>query len=179
MKSASPSTTEDVREEALIAAMDQWGVAIIQYLESLTRNHADAENLSQDLWVQVYEKFPLEKMAHWGLLRHKAYQLFVDQWRRKKNRPEELIPDEPFEMNCKNYVHQPYSDEEEQRFEIQFWEMFPEIELTDVQKATFYFSARYGMTVAEISEETGIAKSTVGDWIRLAKKRLAEKLEME
>lgn len=163
----------DRRLAAVEEAIDKYHTHLQHYLYSLTRQWQDAENLLQDLWSYVLLRFDEDKIDHFPLLRRKAYQLFVDHYRRMVRRKETLSDTIP-EMQGKAISRDAYTDEEELALKEKFWSDYPDIDLTNQQKEVLWLYARYGFTYKEIQEKTGVPDSTVGDWIAIARKHIAE-----
>ncbi len=165
----------DRRLAAVDEAIDKYHTYIQNYLYGLTRQWQDAENLAQELWSYVLLRFDEDKIGHFPLLRRKAYQLFVDHYRRIVRRKETLSDTIP-ETQGKAVSPDAYTDEEELALKEKFWGDYPDIDLTDQQKEVLWLYARYGFTYKEIQEKTGVPDSTVGDWIGIARKRIAESI---
>lgn len=145
------------------------------YLYNLTNQWQDAENLAQELWKYVLLRFEEGQIGQLSLLRRKAYQLFVDHYRKKVRRGETLA-EAPAEQVNKPISQDAYTDEEELALKNKFWSEYPSVDLTEEQKEVLWLHARYGFTYSEIEEKTGIASSTVGDWIAKGRKALREAL---
>ena len=184
--SASPAdTTEQAAEAAferrlaaVTRAVDDHHGYLLDYLHRLTRQWQDAENLLQDLWRHVLLHFDEDKISHLPLLRRKAYQLFVDHYRKIVRRGE-VLADELPEAPAPHVEFSAATDDEEAALQQRFWADYPGIELSDRQKDTLWLHARYGLTFKEIEEQLGVPSSTVGDWITLGRKRLAEAINNE
>src|SRR6218665_931539 len=78
------------RMEAVSQTVNAHHAYIRDYLFRLTHQWQDAENLIQELWSYVLLHFDEDKIGSLPLLRRKAYQLFVDHYRRLKRRSEVL-----------------------------------------------------------------------------------------
>lgn len=166
------------RLAAVTQAVDSYHTYLLDYLHRLTRQWQDAENLLQDLWRTVLMNFDEDKIGVLPLLRRKAHQLFIDHYRKLKRRGE-VLADEIPETPVQGYGFSAITDEGEEALKARFWSEYPGIELTAQQKETLWLHARYGFTYKEIEERTGIAASTVGDWIVLGRKKLSEILNAE
>lgn len=172
---APQTTAEEAFERRLAAvtrAVDDYHGYLLDYLHQLTRQRQDAENLVQDLWRHVLLHFDEGKIGCLPLLRRKAYQLFIDHYRKLVRRGEVLtdkLPDAP--------VHHPdfngATEAEDAALRERFWSEYPGIDLTEDQKAALWLHARYGFTYKEIEDRAGFPASTVGDWIALGRQRLA------
>ena len=158
-----------------MASVDLYHTGLLSYLRSLAGHH-DAEDILQELWKFVVVHFPEDRIQSLSLLRRKAYQLFVDHYRRKKSQGalmEKIEHEPPTEKH--EYV---FGDEEEARLQKKFWQEFP-VDLTDSQKSVLWHYGRYGMTYAEIEAALGIKASTACDWVKLGRERLQSHLDNE
>lgn len=174
---ATPHTplTFDERMAAIERTIDAYHVYIETYLESLTRNHADAQELANQLWLFALHKFKDEHLESLPILRRKAYQLFVDHHRKRKRREAlisvtDAVPDRPA------LSREAAGEAEERALQERFWAEFPVEDLPATHKHALYLSARYGYTVQEISRLLGAPPSTIGDWLQSARRRLADHL---
>lgn len=185
----SPPTTHEPPDKAAEAAferrvaavslsVDDYHTYLMEYLHRLTRQWQDAENLLQDLWRHVLLNFDEAHIRSLPLLRRKAYQLFVDHYRRNVRRGE-ILSDEVPEVPVQPDSFTASTPEEEEAMKNRFWSEYPGIDLTAQQKDVLWLSARYGYTYKEIEARTGIASSTVGDWIAIARAKLTEAMNNE
>ncbi len=166
------------RMGAVAQAVEDYHTYLLNYLSRLTRQHQDAENLLQDLWRHVLLNFDEDKIHALPLLRRKAYQMFVDHYRRQVRRGEVLSDSVP-DMPASETAAASFSDAGEAALRQKFWAEYPGIELTEPQKEALWLHARYGFTFKEIEKQTGTAASTIGDWITLGRKKLAEAINQE
>lgn len=166
------------RLDRVMASVDLYQTHLQDYLYRLTRQWQDAEDILQELWRYVLLYFPEEKIDSISLLRRKAFQLFVDHYRKVKRRPE-ILTDELPELPVSG-EHQPSITEAgEAEMKERFWREFHGIELSDAQKDVLWLHARYGQTYQEIERQIGVPASTVGDWIALGRERLTEYLNTQ
>ncbi len=168
----------DQKLSLVMEAVDKHHVRLLRYLRELTDFHT-AEDLLQELWRKVLLHFTPEQVGSFTLLRRKAYQLFVDDYRRRQSAarvrdefqlegdPEGVFRGEGF-----------YSAEEESRIQREFWEEFP-VGLDEVQREVVWRHGRYGDTFEEISDSLGIPTSTACDWFRKGRKLIQELLDRE
>lgn len=175
---AGPEEAFERRLAAVSQAVDDHHAYLLDYLHRMTRQYQDAENLLQDLWKHVLLHFDEDKIGCMPLLRRKAYQLFVDHYRRQVRRGE-ILSDEPPEVPVQPTTFADASDAGEEAVKVRFWSEYPTLDLTEQQKDILWLSARYGYTYKEIEEKTGVAASTVGDWIAIGRKKLAEIINSE
>jgi DNA-directed RNA polymerase specialized sigma24 family protein len=177
-KDATAEAAFERRMAAVSQAVDNYHRYLLDYLFRLTRQWQDAENLLQDLWRHVLLNFDEDKIHALPLLRRKAYQLFIDHYRRQVRRGEVLSEDMP-EIPAQQHNAASFSDAGEAALREKFWAEYPGIELTEAQKEALWLHARYGFTFKEIEGQTGTPASTVGDWIALGRKKLAEAINKE
>lgn len=166
--------TFDERIKVIEGAIDRHHAYLERYLQSLTRNHADAEDLLSRLWVHALHKFKDDQLGNLPLLRRKAYQLFVDHYRQKARSREDLrehLPDHPVQHVGK----EAYSTEEEEVLRLRFWAEFP-VDLPNEQREALWLSARYGFTIQEIADRLSVPSSTIGDWLIRSRQALADHL---
>jgi RNA polymerase sigma factor (sigma-70 family) len=161
------------RVELVMGSVDLYHTHLLNYLRSLTDHHT-AEDVLQELWKFVLVHFADDKIGCLPLLRRKAYQLFVDEYRRNVARSKtlekakvEIGGDEA------KYV---YDESDEDRLYARFWQEFP-VELSDQQKKVLWHHARYGMTFQEIETKLGIKASTACDWVKLGREQLEKHLQ--
>ena len=183
MKITSP--TKDASEAAfarrlaaVTQAVERYHAYLVDYLYRMTRQRQDAENLAQDLWRHVLLHFDEDKIGALLLLRRKAYQLFIDHYRRQVRRGE-ILSDETPEASVPPTRFAAFTDKEETGLKKKFWSEYPGIDLTEAQKEALWLHARYGFTCKEIGQRLSAPASTVGDWIALGRKKLAEIINNE
>jgi len=75
---------------AITVSVDTYHTYLRDYLFGLCGQWQDAENLLQDLWQYVLLHFEDDQIDSVNLLRRKAYQLFIDHYRRQIRRGESL-----------------------------------------------------------------------------------------
>jgi len=161
------------RVAAVKGSIDQYHTYLRNYLYGMTRQWQDAENLLQDLWKYVLLRFEEDQIGSLPLLRRKAYQLFIDHYRRIVRRGEALSDAVPEQMT-KPMAGEAYSESEESALKEKFWSEYPGIDLNEKQKDVLWLHARYGYTYKEIEARTGVAGSTACDWIAHGRKCLSE-----
>lgn len=178
----SPATNADAdfdrRMTRVMQSADLHHTLLLDYLGRLTRQRQDAEDLAQELWRYVLLHFKEDQIGCLPLLRRKAYQLFIDLYRTRQRRRENLtdaMPDLPAPMVRENR----FSETEEAALQERFWREFPGVDLTAPQKEVLWLHARYGFTYKEIETRLGVAASTVGDWIALGRVRLGAALDAQ
>lgn len=151
-------------------SIDDYGTALLNYAQSLCRhNTVDADALFDDLFIYALERFQTEKINNFGALRFKLYQLFVDRYRAEKSNPVKAVEELPERSG--NSTREAFSQEEEKELMSSFFtEHAPDI--SDQDKHLLWQWARLGLTYEELSQETGIPVSTVGDRITRARESI-------
>lgn len=160
---------EDNREACLIQAMDRYGRFILWYLNGLCRDGGIAEDLSQKLWVYVFQKFETKDFEHAGFLKRKARQLYIDEMRRLDSRPDITFMDEMPAPQERPVTGEPLDSRQEQGLFSDFWSRFDSLSFSDDQKLIFWLHARYGFTMKEVGERVGMASSTAYDQLKQVK----------
>lgn len=173
------SASAEDRERLLEVAIDQHGSYFLWYFESLCGDAHLAEDLFQQLWIHVHQKFPLAKYDQFGLLRFKAYQLYVDDARKRGVRSFVQPTDELPERLSESITTEAATEEEEKAFKQKFWSQFEKVDLSENQREAFWMAERQGYTVKEIAEHMKKPTSTVHDWIKSVKTKCAAYLNEE
>jgi len=169
-------TEEDFNRRLRIVekAIKQHGTYILHYLHSLTKQWQDAEDLNSELWIAVLHHFEEADIMHVGLLRRKAFQTFVDFWRKKRRSLISTVERLP-EVAAPDIAAEPFTEAEEEKFKIQFFTEYP-VDLNQEQKDALYLHARYGYTHTEIAERLGRPTSTIGGWLQNARQIFTDHL---
>lgn len=168
MKS-EPSFEEKM--EMVERAIDAHGSYLLHYLQSLTKNRHDAENLHSELFVHVLHRFRPEKIGHIGMLRRKAYQLFVDHYRKRRRDPVAVLEDPP-EESCGS-CREPYTEAEQENFRRRFFTDYP-VAIPPEHEEALWLHAWCGHTFQEVATIMGKPSSTIGDWISGARQAFAD-----
>jgi len=160
-------------------AVDKYHVYLVSFVEGICKNHQSAEDIMQEVWIFVLNKFEESKITCLPLLRRKAWQKSIDHYRSQQRRKETSTDELPEVPVSPAHNSEPHSEEEEKEFERSFWSEFPGIDLSTKQKQILWLHARYGLSYKEIEAKTGIATSTIGDWIKLARSKVATYLNSQ
>ena len=169
-----PTTANDKfsrRVELVMASVDLHHTCLLNYLRTLTSHH-NAEDILQELWKFVVVHFAEDKIDCLPLLRRKAYQLFVDDYRRNVARGK--VIEQAVLESAAQPSHQ-YDEADESRLYAKFWQEFP-VSLTEEQKNVLWHYARYGLTFQEIENKLGVRASTACDWVKLGREQLEQYL---
>jgi len=165
----------DSRAALLTDAFSRYQTYLVRYVFGYTRHWQDAENIVQELWKYAAVYFPEDRLTDLSLLRRKAYQLFIDHYRASQRRPIALSDELPERVAEPRY-RESASDGEEESLKAEFFGQFSELALSDEQRNVLWLHARYGYTYQEVADMTGRAVSTIGDWVALGRKLIAEQL---
>lgn len=165
------------RPEIFDSAVKEHSGAMLHYLYSLCNDWQIAEDLSQDLWKAVHRSFKTEAVQQKPLLYNKAKQVFIDYYRKKKRRVELDYTDELPEPVLMPMRTEPESKEDDDLLYDRFWEMFYPDKYDEVSKRIFWLKERYDYSMDEITEITGIARSTAHD--KLKRLKIACRLRLE
>ena len=166
------------REQLLTEAVHEHSGAILHYLYSLCNDWQIAEDLSQNLWSAVHKHFDTDKIGQKNLLYHKAKQVFIDYYRKIKCRVDIDFTETPAEpsavMMPTRQEAESYDDELEayQRF----WLIFYPDAYDENSKRIFWLHERYGYTMDEVSNITGIPKSSAHDKLKRIKQACRNRL---
>lgn len=181
MNTETQQTTEhdavfDKRMELVMDAVDKHQMHLLHYIQNLTHNYHDAQDILQTLWKHILLHFKEEHINCLPILRRKAYQFYVDAYRFRKRRNEQLTEDyagiEPVAAH-----YEAHSDAEEADFYNQFWSEFEGINLNEFQRDCFWRHARYEQSYSQIAKDLNVGKSTVGDAVSKARTTLKNYLE--
>jgi len=177
IKSQSYKITEH-RECLVTESARQHHNSLLYFVYGLTHQWQDAENIVQDLWRYVLLKFPEHNINNRSVLFDKARKLFIDYYRSNQRKPTynaSELQEHHMAMQDKEMA----SIEEEQGLKERFYAEYPNLNLTDDQKHILWLYARYGFTYQELHQRTGYSVSTIGDWIKLGRIRLAACINQE
>lgn len=167
------------REQLFEEAFDAHAEKILWYFRERVGDYHLGEDLAQQFWVYVYQRFPEGKMNQTGLLIFKARQMLIDHWRKSANRDILDFVEHLPEGSEKTLFAEPGTPEQEKAFEQKFWSEFPDVGITPHQKHALWLKVRHGYTLNEVAEKLGTSKSTVDDWIRIARGRILAYLNSE
>lgn len=152
----------------------KYGRYLLLYLYSLTKQWQDAETLLDDLFIYALNKLPEEKLTHIGILRRRAFHMFVDFNRKKKRNPVVTVAELP-DSPCATHPEEPFSLESDTKFKESFFADHP-VDLKPIQKEALWLYARHGYTYKEIAKRLDKPSSTIGDWINHSRKLIADHL---
>jgi RNA polymerase sigma-70 factor (ECF subfamily) len=142
---------------------------------SMTRNHADADDLSQDTFIRAYEnlrRFNLGTNLRSWLCRI-AVNLCIDHLRHKKRFPEDHLDDQPEPLS--NHNLNPHNSLESN--ELMENIMAAVDSLPRDQKTVVILREMQGLALKEIAEVMKCSESTVRWRLHYARKKLRQKLQ--
>lgn len=152
--------------------MREHGVFIIEYIRRFMHDKNVAQDLAQELWADVWQAFPTDKMQSLRLLCRRANQLCVDKRRADTTRSFVEFtrdPPDPRDDSEQPAYPMPRSDEEIKAFKAHFWERFPGIRVSEEQKDVFMRKEFSGYRLQEIAAQYGKPLSTIHDWVETVK----------
>ena len=153
-------------------AMDRYGGSLLAYSHSLCKNNTvDADVVFDDLFIYAYQRFPKDKLLHYGYYRFKLYQLFTDAWRKEKRRLDNATENLPEKPSFKK--HEVSSDADHAAFKRTFFEEHP-VSLSKQERDMLWDWTRLGKTYEEISKDTGVPQSTVAESVTRSRAIIAE-----
>ena len=162
---------EPSREELLGRAIENCGAYVLAYFNAVSRDPNLSEELAQDLWIYVYKSYDPEDFEHRGYLINKARQIWIDKLRFLGRRPKIDFEEDSNDKMDLAPSPEPANAEEETKLFLSFWEPFASLELTGLQKQIFWLHERYGMTIQEVAEKVGMAKSTAHDHLKTVREK--------
>jgi len=159
--------TDNTKHQLLSDTIDKFGVYLINYVTRKCGDYELAKEVTQKLWMHVYEKFPPEKYEEINLLKWKASNLMKDELRKRKTRSfVSYVPDPPEHFDSSN------SEKDEETTFQEFWSLFcPPVEISDRDKKIFWLNIHIGYTMQEIAQALKIGKTTVYTSITRTKKK--------
>lgn len=160
---------EAMRRKEHDEAFAKYGAAIVKLLQRRCRDLHLVEDVAQELWIYVWERFPDGTMSNFKHLKVKALSLLVDEFRKRGVRSfAEPMAEHPEveEMPAERI----FTATHEAQLEEKFWENFPNVNLTAEQKRAFELHKLHGYTLAEIAQMLGRPVSTVGDWMDVVRR---------
>lgn len=167
-----PETVTDRRAQLLTEAAREFTPSLLHYVHGMTGQWQDAENIVQELWRYVLIYFPEHNIKCKGVLFDKARRLVIDHYRSSQRKPV-MRAEELDDHHMAKMSREAFSSAEEERLKESFFAEYPGIKLSDKQKLVLWLHARYGFTYQEISQMAGLSVSTIGDWIAVARDRIA------
>lgn len=140
---------------------------------SMTHNHADADDLSQDTFIRAYEnlrRFRLGTSFH-SWLRRIAVNICIDHLRHKKRFPENGLDDHP-EMPS---GHNPHNNAESNELMTSITKAVDSLPAD--QRTVVVLREMQGFGLKEIAGIMNCSESTIRWRLHYARKKLREKLQ--
>jgi RNA polymerase sigma factor (sigma-70 family) len=174
-ENAEANAIFDRRQALVIESAGLYHTYLVNYVRGFAPEEY-AKDVVQELWKYVILSFPEDKIQNVGLLRKKAYQLFIDNYRKAKalSQAKEKLMLEPEREHGEAAFSAKSEDELKERFWLEY-----DVGLTPEQKEVVWHHARYGMTFEEIETALGIKASTACDWMKTARTKISQKLNNE
>ncbi|MBD3183087.1 sigma-70 family RNA polymerase sigma factor [Candidatus Poribacteria bacterium] len=160
---------------AFAEIVERYKKQIYSITYSMTHNHADADDLSQDTFIKAYEnlgKFKLNTNLRSWLCRI-AVNSCIDYIRHKKRSPEDFVSDE-VTKNISRPNDNPYNNVESQEVMNNIYEAVNS--LPKNQKIVVTLREIQGMELKEIAEIMECSENTIRWRLHSARKKLQKKL---
>ncbi len=158
---------------AFSAIVERYKRQIYSITYSMTHNHADADDLSQDTFIKAYEnlrKFKLgTNFRSW--LRRIAVNICIDHLRHKKRFPENGLDDHPEMLSSHNPHNNVESSESMENI------MAAVDSLPVDQRTVVILREMQGLGLKEIAETMNCSESTIRWRLHYARKKLRKKLQ--
>lgn len=165
----------DNKEELLEALMDQYGQDILQLVFSYVKNHAIAEELTQEIFVKTYER--IDTYQHKSTIKTWLWRVAINHckdylrsWNYRKVVISEKLSKES--MSKKEIVETEIIKRNEE--EILVNEV---LQLQVKYREVIYLHYFSEMTIKEMENMTGINQNTIKTRLKRAKEILKLKLE--
>lgn len=158
---------------AFASIVERYKKRIYSITYSMTRNHADADDLSQEAFIKAYENLhrfkPGTNFHSW--LRRVAVNLCIDYLRHKKRFPENGLDDHP-EMPSS---HNPQNNVESSELMDSIMAAVDSLPID--QRTAIILREIQGLGSKEIAEVMNCSESTIRWRLHYARKKLQKKLQ--
>jgi len=161
---------------AFASIVEKYKKQIYSIAYSMTRNHADADDLSQDAFVKAYEnlhRFKLGTNFRSWLCRI-ATNLCIDYLRHKKRFPEDSLDDQAELLPA--YGNNPHDNLESSELMDNIMAAVDSLPVS--QRTVVVLREMQGMRLKEISKILNCSESTIRWRLHYARKKLREKLQV-
>ena len=180
MADATTATMSTVRETRIVAAVQTYGRRLMGFIRGRVRGQDDAEDLMQDVWLQLSRVGDLDQIEELGAWLYKvARSKIIDQ---KRKRKAESVSSLKLEGNDDNslddilFVEQNTPETETLR-ELMWEEFWIALdELPPEQKDVFVWNEFDDLTFDEIAKRTGENPKTLISRKRYAVQKLRKRL---
>jgi len=150
-----------------------------RFMRRLTCNDDVYQDLVEKTWLVVYQRFKTEQFFKEGLLKRKAWQVFMDHCRATNTRAFVEFTDDPDKYSPVYQWKNKEGTESEEAFEARFWERFLPLEFDPTDRQMFMLRERFGYTNEEVAAKVGLPVSTVFDRIEKLRRAAKEQLEKD
>ncbi len=164
----------------IVNVVKSYSQRLFSFIRGRVRSEEDAEDILQDVWLQLSRVVDLEDLENVGSwLYRTARNRIIDRYRKKTDLP---MGDEFFDEDSDDAQSLLLGEDaipEDEFFSEIFWEelMAALDELPDKQREVFVKNELDGMTLQEIADELGTNLKTVISRKRYAVARLRERLQ--
>ena len=160
---------------AFASIVDRYKKQIYSITYSMTRNHADADDLSQDAFIKAYENLgrfkPGTNFRSW--LCRIAVNLCIDHLRHKKRASEDSLDDQAELLSD----HRPNPYDNLESSELMENIMAAVHSLPENQRTVVILREVQGLELREVAEIMKCSESTIRWRLHYARKKLQKKLE--
>lgn len=158
--------------EAFTSLVERWQNRLINFFYRSTSNRADAEDLAQETFVELYRVAPRYEAR--GTFNAFVFTLarrrLIDSYRKKSRRPLDYIDPTDFTMQQQAEEHD-HSREIEEAFHRAL------SALPENQRQAILMLQQQGLSYDEIAEALDASLSAVKTWIHRARTQLREELK--
>jgi len=166
------------RKKALEKAMALYEAYLLGYFYRRTRDYPIAEDLAQQVWVNMFRTFSIYQMTQIALILRKARQVLIDYKRKEKVRDfisfTSSVPDA--QVSFEEMVEKTSTEKDAKE---RFWEQFSTIDASSEQKDAFWLHFYTRHTLEEIAAVIKKPRSTVYEWIERVKRECSKHYQEE
>lgn len=158
--------------EAFSNLVERWQTRLINFFYRSTSNRADAEDLAQETFIELYRVAPRyeSRGTFNAFIFTLARRRLIDNYRKKSRRPLEYIDPSDFTM-------QQQAEEADQSNEIEEAFRRALAKLPDKHRLAILMLQQQGLSYDEIAEALEASLSAVKTWIHRARTHLREELK--
>ncbi len=159
-------------QSAFALIVGRWQIRLINFFFRLTGNRADAEDLTQETFIdlnRVAARYKSQGSFN-AFIFTLARRRLIDSYRKKSCRPIEYIDPSEFLIQCQSETID-YSQEIEEIFHRAL------STLPDKQRIAILLLQQQGLSYKEIAQSLGASQSAVKTWIHRARIHLRSELK--
>ena len=153
--------------------VERWQTRLINFFYRSTQNLADAEDLAQETFLELYRAAP--RYTHRGTFNAFIFTLarrrLIDSYRKRSRRPLDLIDPTDFVMQQQAAEATNRTDEIEEAFHRAL------ASLPENQRSAILLLQQQGLSYDEIAESLNASLSSIKTWIHRARKHLRNELK--